>query len=126
MHGAAQALIGERDFSAFRSVECQSKTPVRRVDRVQVRREGDYVWLQIEANAFLHHMVRNIVGTLLEVQSEPNPFEAMARILAGGDRRFAGVTAPAPGLYLWRIEYPGGLRDTNPRRRPFAAVLRLI
>lgn len=106
MHGAAQALLGEHDFSAFRSVECQSKTPVRRVDRVQVRREGDYVWLQIEANAYLHHMVRNIVGTLLEVQSEPNAVEAMVRILAGGDRRRAGATAPAAGLYLWRIEYP--------------------
>jgi len=106
MHSAAQALIGERDFSAFRSVECQSTTPVRRVQRIQVERTGDTVWLEIEANAYLHHMVRNIVGTLLDVQRNADPAGAMARILAGGDRRAAGMTAPAAGLYLWRVEYP--------------------
>jgi tRNA pseudouridine38-40 synthase len=106
MHAAAQALIGEHDFSAFRSVECQSKTPVRRVERIEVRREGDYLWLEIEANAYLHHMVRNIVGTLLDVQRESDPAAAMARVLERGDRRFAGATAPAAGLYLWRVEYP--------------------
>jgi len=106
MHGAAQVLIGEHDFSAFRSIECQSKTPVRRVQRIHVERAGDTVWLEIEANAYLHHMVRNIVGTLLDVQSEADPVGTMARILAGGERRAAGITAPAAGLYLWRVEYP--------------------
>jgi tRNA pseudouridine38-40 synthase len=106
MHSAAQALVGEHDFSAFRSIECQSKTPVRKVERIQVQRTGDTVWVEIEANAYLHHMVRNIVGTLLDVQREPDPKGAMARILAGGERRQAGVTAPAAGLYLWRVEYP--------------------
>jgi tRNA pseudouridine38-40 synthase len=106
MHSAAQVLIGEHDFSAFRSIECQSKTPVRRVQRIHVERAGDTVWLEIEANAYLHHMVRNIVGTLLDVQVEADPVGAMARILAGGNRREAGVTAPAAGLYLWRVEYP--------------------
>jgi tRNA pseudouridine38-40 synthase len=106
MHTAAQALIGEHDFSAFRSVECQSKTTVRRVERIEVRREGDYLWLEIAANAYLHHMVRNIVGTLLDVQRGPDPAAAMAGVLAGGDRHFAGATAPAAGLYLWRVEYP--------------------
>jgi tRNA pseudouridine38-40 synthase len=106
MHAAAQALIGEHDFSAFRSVECQSNTSVRRVERIEVRREGDYLWLEITANAYLHHMVRNIVGTLLAVQSEAEPEAAMARVLASADRRFAGATAPAAGLYLWRVEYP--------------------
>ena len=106
MHAAAQALIGEHDFSAFRSVECQSKTTVRRVERIEVRRRGDYLWLEITANAYLHHMVRNIVGTLLVVQREADPAAAMARVLAQGDRRFAGATAPAAGLYLWRVEYP--------------------
>ena len=106
MHSAAQALIGEHDFSAFRSIECQSKTPVRKIERIEVQRTGDTVWLEIEANAYLHHMVRNIVGTLLDVQREPDPAAAMARILAGGERRQAGVTAPAAGLYLWRVEYP--------------------
>lgn len=106
MHSAAQVLVGEHDFSAFRSIECQSKTPVRKVERIEVQRTGDTVWVEIEANAYLHHMVRNIVGTLLDVQREPDPKAAMARILAGGERREAGVTAPAAGLYLWRVEYP--------------------
>jgi tRNA pseudouridine38-40 synthase len=106
MHAAAQALIGEHDFSAFRSVECQSRTALRRVERIEVRREGDYLWLEIAANAYLHHMVRNIVGTLLDVQREPDPAAAMVRVLKQGDRRFAGATAPAAGLYLWRVEYP--------------------
>src|ERR1700685_2142482 len=106
MHAAAQVLIGEHDFSAFRSVECQSKTTVRRVERIEVRREGDYVWLEITANAYLHHMWRNIVGTLLAVQRDTEPAAAMAHVLASGNRRFAGATAPAAGLYLWRVEYP--------------------
>jgi tRNA pseudouridine38-40 synthase len=106
MHAAAQSLIGEHDFSAFRSMECQSKTPVRRVDAIEVRREGDYLWLEITANAYLHHMVRNIVGTLLKVQSHADPCAAMLEVLASGDRRRAGATAPAAGLYLWRVEYP--------------------
>jgi tRNA pseudouridine38-40 synthase len=106
MHAAAQVLIGEHDFSAFRSVECQSKTPVRRVDSIEVTREGDYVWLQITATAYLHHMVRNIVGTLIKAQAESDPVAAMRQVLQGGDRRFAGATAPAAGLYLWRVEYP--------------------
>jgi tRNA pseudouridine38-40 synthase len=106
MQTAAQALIGEHDFSAFRSVECQSQTTIRRVDAIEVTREGDYVWVQISANAYLHHMVRNIVGTLMDVQRESDPRSAMARVLAGADRRYAGATAPAAGLYLWRVEYP--------------------
>jgi tRNA pseudouridine38-40 synthase len=106
MHGAAQALIGERDFSAFRSVECQSKTPVRRIESIEVRRDGNCVLLEIAANGYLHHMVRNIVGTLLDVQAAPDPCGAMRRILEGRDRRLAGATAPAAGLYLWRVEYP--------------------
>jgi tRNA pseudouridine38-40 synthase len=106
MHAGAQALIGEHDFSAFRSVECQSKTTVRRVERIEVRREGDFVWLEIAANAYLHHMVRNIVGTLLDAQREPDPAAAVGRVLVGGSRRFAGATAPAAGLYLWQVEYP--------------------
>jgi tRNA pseudouridine38-40 synthase len=106
MHCAAQALIGELDFSAFRSVECQSKSSKRRVERIEVRRQGDWVWMQITANAYLHHMVRNIVGTLVEAQRETDPEGSMRRILESRDRARAGPTAPASGLYLWRVEYP--------------------
>ncbi|HEX3847119.1 MAG TPA: tRNA pseudouridine(38-40) synthase TruA [Steroidobacteraceae bacterium] len=106
LHAAAQCLVGEHDFSSFRSAECQSPTPVRRVERIEVRREGDYLWLEIAANAFLHHMVRNIVGTLLKVQSGPDPSASLAQVLAGRDRRLGGATAPPEGLYLWRVEYP--------------------
>ena len=117
MHRAAQALLGEHDFSAFRSVECQSKSSVRRVESVLVQRAGDSVWMEIVANAYLHHMVRNIVGTLLEVQREADPFSAMGRILARGERRLAGATAPAAGLYLWRVEYPPTHGIPAPERR---------
>ncbi len=106
MHLAAQVLVGEHDYSAFRSVECQSKTAVRRVERLLVRRQGDTLWLEIVATAYLHHMVRNIVGTLVKVQSMADPVDAMARILAEGNRHRAGATAPAAGLFLWRVEYP--------------------
>ena len=106
MHSAAQVLIGEHDFSAFRSVECQSKTAIRRIDAIEVTRHGDYLWLEISANAYLHHMVRNIVGTLVDVQREANPAAAMLTVLKSADRRSAGATAPAAGLYLWRVEYP--------------------
>jgi tRNA pseudouridine38-40 synthase len=122
MHAAAQPLIGEHDFSAFRSIECQSKTPVRKVERIEVRREGDIVWLEFTANAYLHHMVRNIVGTLLVVQKEADPAAAMAGVLSQGNRRFAGATAPAAGLYLWRVEYPPSFGIPAPDLRAFDAV----
>jgi tRNA pseudouridine38-40 synthase len=106
MEAAASTLLGEHDFSAFRSVECQSKSTVRRVERIAIERIGDAVRFEITANAYLHHMVRNIVGTLLDVQEEPDAAAAMRRILESRDRRLAGMTAPACGLYLWRVEYP--------------------
>jgi tRNA pseudouridine38-40 synthase len=73
---------------------------------VAVERIGSCVRLEITANAYLHHMVRNIVGTLIAVQGDADPAGAMARILLGRERRMAGPTAPACGLYLWRVEYP--------------------
>ena len=106
MHAAGQALVGEHDFSAFRSVECQSPSAVRKVIQLGVRRDDDAIWVEITANAYLHHMVRNVVGTLIEVQREADPAQAMRRILESGDRRLAGATAPAAGLYLWQVEYP--------------------
>lgn len=98
MHAAAQALRGEHDFSAFRALSCQAPHPRRSVLGVSVRREGEHVVLEIEANAFLHHMVRNIVGSLLLIGRGEQPVEWMARLLAGRDRQLAGPTAPASGL----------------------------
>jgi tRNA pseudouridine38-40 synthase len=106
MRTAAQVLVGEHDFSAFRSVECQSKSRMRRVERISLVEDRDSLCIEIAANAYLHHMVRNIVGTLLEVQSDADPPGTMKRILESHDRRQAGVTAPAAGLYLWRVDYP--------------------
>jgi tRNA pseudouridine38-40 synthase len=106
MRIAAQVLLGEHDFSAFRSVECQSKSKMRRVERISVDQDRDSLYIEISANAYLHHMVRNIVGTLLDVQSARDPQGAMQRILESRDRRLAGATAPAAGLYLCRVEYP--------------------
>jgi tRNA pseudouridine38-40 synthase len=106
MNDAAQHLLGEHDFSAFRAAECQSRSPVRRVERISVARSGDLVTIEITANAFLHHMVRNIAGTLITVGRGEQPPAWVARTLAGRDRRSAGITAPAGGLYFLNIEYP--------------------
>lgn len=106
MHRAAQALLGENDFSAFRAAECQSSTPMRNVQSVSVFRRGDFVVMDIRANAFLHHMVRNIMGALLEIGQGKRAESWTAELLAGRDRRAAGMTAPAAGLYFLGPEYP--------------------
>lgn len=107
MHQAAQALLGENDFSAFRAAACQSKTPWRNVHHINVeRRGGDWIRIDIRANAFLHHMVRNIVGSLLEVGRGRREPDWIAAILAARDRTQAGMTAPACGLALHRVHYP--------------------
>jgi tRNA pseudouridine38-40 synthase len=83
-----------------------------------VQREGDYVWVQITANAYLHHMVRNIVGTLIEAQEQAGARERVQAILTGRDRRRAGFTAPAEGLYLWQVHYPAECGIPIPHQRP--------
>ena len=105
MHEAAQVLVGEHDFSAFRAAECQSSTPMRRLDAISVRRSGDHVFVDVTANAFLHHMVRNLVGTLLAVGGGEQPRPWVAEVLAGRDRTRAGVTAPPQGLYFAGVRY---------------------
>ncbi len=108
MNQAAQALLGEHDFSAFRAAGCQSKTPNRRLDAIEVKRFGDYLVLDVRANAFLHHMVRNIAGALMAVGCGKRPEHWVREILAGKDRTLAGVTAPPQGLYLVDVGYPKG------------------
>ncbi len=109
MHEAAQQLVGEHDFSAFRAAECQSKTTHRRVDSIGVTAAGPLVTIDITANAFLHHMVRNIVGTLLPVGTGERGAASVAEALASRDRARAGITAPAHGLYLLGVQYPPAL-----------------
>ena len=106
MHSAAQSLIGTHDFSSYRAAECQSKTPIRRMEKIDVTRQGDYVAIQVTANAFLHHMVRNIAGVLLAVGKGDRPVEWAQTVLDARDRRSGGVTAPPQGLYLIGVRYP--------------------
>ena len=98
MHRAAQSLLGEQDFSALRDSECQSPTAMRNVSMVSVWRSGECVVIDIRANAFLHHMVRNIAGTLAEVGQGKRPESWVAEVLASRNRACAGMTAPPEGL----------------------------
>ncbi len=106
MHEAAQALPGEQDFSAFRAANCQSLTPMRNVHKVSVTRRGDLIVVDITANAFLHHMVRNIAGTLMDVGAGLYEPAWVKELLAKKDRTLASKTAPPNGLYLVDVHYP--------------------
>jgi tRNA pseudouridine38-40 synthase len=106
MHEGAQALIGEHDFSAFRGAACQSKSPFRFVEYIDVSRKKDLVVIEIKANAFVLHMVRNIVGVLLEVGRGDKTVAWVAEVLKSCDRNQASVTAPPEGLYFVEAHYP--------------------
>lgn len=105
MQKAAQVLVGEHDFSAFRAAACQAKSPVRQVHHLQVTRQGDWVCIDIRANAFLHHMVRNIAGTLAVIGRGEAGVDWVGELLRSRDRRRAGMTAPAGGLVMRRVYY---------------------
>jgi tRNA pseudouridine38-40 synthase len=106
MHRAAQGLIGEHDFSAFRAVQCQANHAVRDMQEIHVRREGEEIVIDVRANAFLHHMVRNIVGSLLAIGRGERPEAWMGELLYGRDRTVAGATAPPQGLCFLGPLYP--------------------
>ncbi|WP_392564773.1 tRNA pseudouridine(38-40) synthase TruA [Orbus wheelerorum] len=106
MHLAAQYLLGENDFSAFRAAQCQSLSPWRNVEHVTVSRQGHYIIIDIQANAFVHHMVRNIVGSLLEVGNGNKSEDWIYELLLSKDRKCAGATAKPEGLYLVDVIYP--------------------
>lgn len=106
MQEAANGLLGEHDFSAFRSAHCQAHSPVRTVRELHVARRDEWIAIEVTANAFLYHMVRNLVGTLLKVGQGEADVAWPAQVLAGRDRRRAGPTAPTEGLTLTRVEYP--------------------
>jgi tRNA pseudouridine38-40 synthase len=106
MQQAGAWLIGEHDFSAFRSSECQSHSSVRELQSVTVGRQGDWVHVDVTANAFLHHMVRNIVGLLLAVGIGRVPPERARQQIESRERSQGEATAAAHGLYLWGVDYP--------------------
>jgi tRNA pseudouridine38-40 synthase len=106
MRIAAGHLLGEQDFSSFRSSECQARTPVKHMRAVDVVGRGAFVHFRFRANAFLHHMVRNIVGCLIAVGRGRQPPGWMRDVLAARDRRLAAPTFMADGLYLARVGYP--------------------
>lgn len=106
MHAAAQALVGEHDFSSFRSAQCEAPHARRFLSEISVRREGAHVIVDVEGNAFLHHMVRNIVGALLEVGKGIRPRTWIQALLEMQDRTQGGVTAPACGLVFIGPRYP--------------------
>jgi tRNA pseudouridine38-40 synthase len=106
MRAAAQVLSGEHDFSAFRAADCQARSPVRTITHLDIARHGEFVVFEFRANAFLHHMVRNIVGSLVYVGKGKHPPEWMAHVLASRARAEAAPTFEAAGLYLAEVEYP--------------------
>lgn len=118
MHRAGQCLLGENDFTSFRAVQCQSRTPWRNVIHLNVTRQGPYVIVDIKANAFVHHMVRNIVGSLMEIGCGNQHEGWMAELLAAKDRTLAAATAKAEGLYLVAVDYPSHFDLPQPPMGP--------
>jgi tRNA pseudouridine38-40 synthase len=107
MHEAAQCLVGRHDFTSFRSSECQSVSAVKTLSLVHVRQAGTLIEVRLQARSFLHHQVRNIVGTLKLVGEGKAGIEHVARVLVARDRAAAGQTAPAQGLFLESVDYDG-------------------
>ena len=105
MHDAAQSLVGLHDFTTFRDVGCQSKSPLKTLDVARVERVGDEVHLVFEARSFLHRQVRSMTGTLVEVGLGRWPVEAVAAALEAKDRAACGPVAPSDGLYLTGVSY---------------------
>jgi tRNA pseudouridine38-40 synthase len=103
---AAEPLLGTHDFSSYRAIRCQAKHPVRTITQLTVRRVGEVIELRVSANAFLHHMVRNIAGVLIAIGRGDRAVGWARELLALRDRTLGGVTAPPDGLYFERVEYP--------------------
>ena len=110
MQAAAKLLLGEHDFSAFRAAQCQAKSPVKHLRRLDIRQQADTIFFELTANAFLHHMVRNIVGCLVYVGKGKHPPQWMKEVLEGRDRSLAAPTFAPNGLYLKRIHYDASWR----------------
>lgn len=106
MQQAANTLLGTHDFSSFRAAECQAKTPIKTVYHAKILEFGQFVVFDIRADAFLHHMVRNIVGVLMRIGAGERPVSWMIEVLAAKDRKQADITAPPFGLYMIKADYP--------------------
>jgi tRNA pseudouridine38-40 synthase len=106
MQTASGCLLGENDFTSFRAVHCQAKTPNRCIHYIKISRQNDYVIIDIKANAFLHHMVRNIAGSLITIGLGENPVKWLEEVLHAKDRTKAAATAKAGGLYMIEVDYP--------------------
>ena len=114
MSRAAVDLVGTHDFTSYRAVACQANNPVREIRRLDVTREDQYVFIEIEADGFLHHMVRNIAGVLIAIGKMDRDLNWASEILHARDRNKGGVTAPPGGLYLLDVEYPEKFGIPNP------------
>jgi tRNA pseudouridine38-40 synthase len=106
MQDAAKLLLGKHDFSAFRAAGCQASTPVREITSISVVRDDDWIVLDVTANAFLQHMVRNLVGSLVSVGCDDKSAEWLSTLLTSRDRKRGGVSAPPHGLTLVEVIYP--------------------
>ena len=118
MHLAGQALVGSHDFSSYRAIACQAKSPVRTLHSLGVTRYGDLVVLRVHADAFLHHMIRNIAGVLMAIGRGEQPVSWAAEVLQLQDRTLGGVTAPPDGLYFQRVWYPERFQIPRPSPVP--------
>lgn len=116
MHDAAQQLLGEHDFSAFRATGCQAKSATRELTGISVIRSGDWLTLDVTANAFLQHMVRNIIGTLVAVGTGDETTNWVRSVLESRDRKLGGIAAPPHGLTLVEVQYPPALGLPAPAR----------
>jgi tRNA pseudouridine38-40 synthase len=118
MHEAAQCLIGKHDFTSFRTVHCQSHSPVRTLIHCNVSRQGDFVIIDVKGNAFLHHMVRNIAGSLMRIGQQIESVEWMTEVLEAKNRCVAGMMAPSAGLYFVGVDYPAEFNIPTPPLGP--------
>jgi tRNA pseudouridine38-40 synthase len=123
MHAAAQHLLGEHDFSSFRAAQCQARTPMRFVHSVTVSRAGEMIELAITANAFLHHMVRNIAGVLIAIGTGDQTIDWTREVLEARNRTEGGITAPPGGLYLTGVRYAPALQLPSERNERPALLL---
>jgi tRNA pseudouridine38-40 synthase len=123
MQAAAALLLGTHDFTSFRAMQCQAKSPVRELRRLDVTRHNEFMVIEVAANAFLHHMVRNLAGVLMDIGAGEQEPQWAQEVLEARDRTVGGITAPPDGLYLTAVEYPRHFGIPSPAT-PFVEGLR--